>query len=177
MSDLCMFEVEDALDIPLTTKGCLDTKNSELQEFIKRHKDVLGNSGVYIYAIPKKRARKVNGSQPLIPLYVGKTIRSFTEEAFAPAKIALVSNYLVNNTVPELKLFLVKYPTRKGTNSQKHVDDLETYLVKSAKQINPDLLNTQKAKLDKWGIRGVLREYDKRKTSKSAKAFIDLFSF
>jgi len=94
--------------------------------------------GVYIFAISQR------GPGAPIPWYVGKTeLQDFASEAFTGDKLrkyALAS--LRSDGSPYL--YLIEF-VGHGKAAPRFIDDLETLFVLLARNVNPDLLNVQKA--------------------------------
>ena len=88
------------------------------------------------------------------PWYVGKTSRRTLEkEAFADRNIKMM-NALANNVKGTLVLFLVS--TGRAKTNDKHVNEIETWLIEQASAANPKLLNVQKTKDFDWIINGLM---------------------
>lgn len=166
-----MFEVSEGLEVPFDHKTRRVDDGPELKAFLHDHKDELDKVGCYIFAGVPKNKRKA------IPIYIGKTAKlNFGKRCFMPDERDRLNHFLSNSRGDKLWMYLVTYPTRKGKNNNKAIDELETTLIQWGVEVNPDLYNAKKITQASWGIYGVLRSTDKRaRKGKSATAFRELF--
>lgn len=108
--------------------------------------DLRSCTGCYVFAM---RAGK-----GYTPWYVGKTSkRTLEDEAFTDRNIKMM-NALANNIKGTLVLFLVS--TGRAKTNDKHVDEIETWLIEKASAANSGLLNVQKTKDADWTINGLM---------------------
>lgn len=93
------------------------------------------------------------------PWYVGKASSyGLRWECFQPYQLNIYNRVLFNGGKGTPVMFFIASPGGKNKLPQKTLDDLETFLIQSAKYKNPKLSNVQKTKnLPDWGIAGVLR--------------------
>jgi hypothetical protein len=54
-------------------------------------------------------------------------------------------------------LFFVVAPKKKGAVNSAHISLLEDYLIQTALNANPGLLNIKGTKAEEWGILGLIR--------------------
>ena len=93
------------------------------------------------------------------PIYVGKTAKSFKQEAFNPPNLGLYTAELANYKRGTPVMFFVTpdWGARAKTKStEKLVGELEKFLIELAASANPDLANVHGARRG-WGIKGVHR--------------------
>ena len=112
-------------------------------------KGVRAKQGCYVFALAVSRG--------FTPWYVGKTTKTFREEALHDHKLIYYNEVIYKGQKGTPVMFFV---ARSGTLKRiprSQIDELETFLIQSAMYKNPDIKNKQKTKTVLWGIRGVLR--------------------
>lgn len=115
-------------------------------------------TGCYIFAMRAGKGYK--------PWYVGKTSKQTLEdEAFTDRNIKMMSN-LANNVKGTLVLFLVS--TGRVKTNDKHVDEIETWLIKQAQAANSELMNAKKTKDPDWTINGLMGDGRKSQSDSAA---------
>jgi hypothetical protein len=133
MTDGRHFKVDGPHEVTLKAHRRIDV--DEFKDTLDRKKKgLLDEKGCYVFALRYGRGYR--------PLYVGRTGRSFRKEAFAPHHMLLLSDEL-SAKPGTLVLFFLIYVTTHGRVSVRSIEELETYLIRSAKLKNPHLLNTQ----------------------------------
>jgi len=105
--------------------------------------------GCYVFALRAGRGAT--------PWYVGKAGKSFQQECFGSHKLIKYNTALFAGRVGSPVLYFVALPGKKKKISAKILSDLETYLIRVAKDSNPKLLNKINTKPPKWGIAHVVR--------------------
>jgi hypothetical protein len=105
--------------------------------------------GCYVFCL--------RAGQGVRPIYVGKSTNSFGQEIFADHKLRHYHSALVQSGRGTAVFYLLCYPEKKGKLNKRHIDQLETFLIKQGKFINPELRNKKKVSIDKWSIKGVIR--------------------
>ncbi len=144
------FYVEGPLKIPVTKGKVANTITSEdVKAFWAKHPHVVKHRGCYVFAM---RAGK-----GYTPYYVGQATRTFKRELFQPHKLAKYQRALADYHRGTPVLLLVIAPRRKGKANTSHIGQLEDFLIQVAVAANPDLLNIQGTKQERWSIAGVLR--------------------
>lgn len=115
-------------------------------------------TGCYVFAI---RAGK-----GYTPWYVGKTSRlTFEKEAFTPRNVDMMNDVLAAGK-GTLVLFLIS--TGRAKTNDKHVDEIETWLIGQALVANAELKNVQKTKKPEWVIGGLKCPGKKAQTGPAA---------
>jgi hypothetical protein len=105
--------------------------------------------GCYVFALRRSRG--------YMPLYVGKTKRTFGDECFTDRNYRLLHEAM-DREVGTLVLFLVRYAPHRGRFNTTVVADLEQFLVEVALDRNPELKNTVYARrIPGFAIEGVHR--------------------
>jgi len=142
-----MFEVNGPFELPVGEKRFL--KPNELDQFWNDSKDMADKRGCYIFAV------RAGGG--VTPYYIGKTTRTFREEALNPRnQVEFIQPILAERKGTPV-LFLLTSPEKKGRTNKKHIDQLEKFLIQQALLVNEELKNIHGTKLPDWGIRGVYR--------------------
>lgn len=145
------FKVAGPFEVPVAKHEKSGVKLIE-KDFLKPFWDEISlgeDVGVYIFA--KKAAKG------FVPLYVGKTEKSFRAEAFNSRNMLMLNEFFHNGDKGTLVLFLICHPLDKNICSIS-IDELETTAIQYGLKANPSLLNSKKRKpTDTWGIYGVLR--------------------
>lgn len=108
------------------------------------------------------------------PWYVGQTKRGFGYEAFERAKLIHYNHALAQNLRGTPVMFFV-IQTGRGKADETAINDLETFLIRSAYQVNPAIMNIQKIRYS-WRIKGAVRS-KQGEDSESAQAFKRTFNF
>lgn len=106
--------------------------------------------GCYVFAL-----RRGPG---YLPVYVGKTNRSFAKECFTDRNYRLLHE-AVGGQVGTLVLFLLRYEPSRGKHNAASIRDLEKYLVEAALERNPNLWNRQWARTTQtFAVRGIHKD-------------------
>ncbi|MGH7814201.1 MAG: hypothetical protein ACREQI_09390 [Candidatus Binataceae bacterium] len=100
-------------------------------------------------------------------MYVGKTTKSFEQEAFGDHKLKKYHKALVRQKKGKPIFFFVCLPKKRGPKNESAIDEVESNLIQCAFKKNPQLLNDQKTKFAMWSIQGIIRS--KGKVSQAAK--------
>jgi len=144
-----IYTIHGPFDIPINKKnGLVDRHNKTLKEFwvcVDRNEESISSScGCYLFAIRAAKGFK--------PWYVGRTGKqSFQRECFAAQKINIYNDVLANRKGTPV-LFLLSKRTIKGkfvkpSRKQPHdISYLETLMIGSAIEKNPELMNIKKTK-------------------------------
>lgn len=138
--------------------------NSEIKSFWDQYSEIAALKGCYVFGMRAGRG--------VTPLYVGKATRSFKQEVFTPHKLKNYLMALATYRVGTPILFFVVYPPgRRGVVNERHIGELERFLIQQAFLANPRLMNIKHAAVPNWGIVGVLRSENNGAPPKSARAF------
>jgi hypothetical protein len=105
--------------------------------------------GCYIFAL-----RAAKGATPW---YVGKAGISFQQECFSPDKLNKYNRSLFDGKQGTPVLFFVALDGKKKKIAKQTIKEVEAYLIRVAKEANPDLINRSKTKPPNWGIMRVVR--------------------
>lgn len=108
------------------------------------------------------------------PWYVGQTKRGFGYEAFERAKLIHYNLALAQCANVRPVMFFVVQKGR-GQADETAINDLETFLIRSAYQANHAIMNIQKIRYP-WRIKGVVRA-KRGEDSESTQAFKRTFNF
>lgn len=158
-----IFSVIGPLKIPTYEgKAARSITDANVREFWDTHAGVAKHRGCYVFGI---RAGK-----GFTPSYVGKATKTFKQEAFAPHKLTRYQQALADYRKGTPIMFFVIAPKKKGAPNNKHIGQLEVFLIQAGLAANPDLLNIKGTKQESWGISGVLRG-GKGKRSAAAHSF------
>ena len=144
------FTVSAVLEVPLHPKLALLDKPTR-KAFLKTYQESLGACGCYIFAAPRKRA------SGMLPIYVGKATKSFSQECFTDEKLNKISRHLLQNNARALSLILIKHPKQQGLTNARAIADMERFLIQMAVAANPGLVNKWGTKPADWSIKGVIR--------------------
>ena len=142
------FTVATPLEVPLD-KDCEIPPGLASDIWLGRG-EIRKSCGCYIFAVPRKR-----GVAGWMPIYVGKTERSFEVECFATGNLYKLGKYLRHYPPTKLLLFLVIHPVTKGVPNGRAIGELEERLIHRAYGENRNLINKQNAKVEGWTVRGV----------------------
>lgn len=143
------FKVLKKIDVE-KKDGVVDPKIT--RERIERaiSKEVL-DVGCYVFA-----AKSMKRRGKIIPVYVGQTKKSFATECLTPATRAKVDRYLKSHAGDELFLYLIAHPRAKGVANGTAIDEIESFLISRAAEVNPKVENRRNVKPTAWSIHGVL---------------------
>ena len=163
------FEVLGPYNVPTSPKTRMIGKE-ERPTFFGSNPHLRDRLGVYVFGV-----RSGGG---VMPVYVGKTKRSYDEECFTADKCLKYTKGLSSYAKGTPVLFFVATPRKqKGPPNAKVIKDLEDFLIQTGKARNPDLLNKRGAKEANWAIRGVLRTNQVGQPPKAAGAFKGMMGF
>lgn len=110
---------------------------------------VAADTGCYVFALRR--------GQGYLPVYVGKTDRSFEAECFTDRNYRLLHEALADQH-GTLVVFLVAYERGRGRYNAAPVRDLEKYLIESALLKNPKLANRHWVRSTvSFAVRGIHR--------------------
>ncbi len=141
-------------DIPYVSQGPGTSKrfdDEHVDAFWESHgvASVSSKQGCYVFAL--------SSSGGYNPWYVGKTSRSFKQEAFHSDKVKRYNSVVYKGTKGKPVMFFVAKAGGANKIPKKQLDDLETFLIQSAIYKNPFLRNKHKTATPPWGIGGVVR--------------------
>jgi hypothetical protein len=146
-----MFEVSQGFKIPCNRQKFIDQEKN-LDDFWAEANNYVKKQGCYVFAV--RLAKGYN------PWYVGKTKKTFKDECFTISNIHKYHKALLleeRGRIGNPVMFFVAPSGGKNVVRKNIVDELETFLIKSAKSANSKLINKRKVKLPDWGIKGVVR--------------------
>jgi hypothetical protein len=142
------FDVAGPYEIPVTKLARAKHIETGCREFWRRHVDIQDRKGCYIFAI--------KAGKGYTPIYVGKATKSFHQECFAVHKTGDHYNRALANMgrgTPVMTFLVAE--KRRGKVNARSVEDLETTLIRWARDKNPHLSNKAKRGVYTWGINGV----------------------
>jgi hypothetical protein len=142
-----MFETKGPYTLPVGKKRWMTP--DEIDSFWNGIPEIADKIGCYIFA--------VRASRGFTPYYVGKTTKSFRNEALSSRNQTEFIQPTLYDRAGGAVLFLLTLPTNKGPKNKKHIKELELFLIQQASLVNEDLKNTHGTKPPDWGIRGVYR--------------------
>jgi hypothetical protein len=165
------FYVKGPFVVPWVQRGkarIIDTDN--LKDFWDTHvgTELQWARGCYVFGM---RAGK-----GIVPVYVGRATKSFKQECFTHHKLYKINTSLLDWERGAPVLFLVPQDAKGGRTNTRLVAIAEKFLIQNAIARNPELANIHGTKLEKWGIRGVLRG-GKGVPSAAAKDFKRMMGF
>lgn len=104
------------------------------------------------------------------PWYVGKTKKSMKKECMADGKLKYYNPILFNGKKGKPVMFFIVPPGDKKNIPKQTINEVETFLIQSARSQNKYLKNKKKVKPPNWNIKGVIRG-PQGAPGKEAKAF------
>jgi hypothetical protein len=97
------------------------------------------------------------GNRGLTPIYVGKATKTFKQETFNESnKNKYKDGFSTYGRGTPLMYFIV-HPTAKGPTNNKHIREIEDFLIQAGVAANPNLQNVQGIQRPNWNIKGVIR--------------------
>ena len=99
------------------------------------------------------------------PWYVGKAGKTFEQECFTDHKIGHYNEVLWSGKKGTPVMFFVAQPGTKKVVAKGIIRELEDYLIQCAVYKNPDLCNIRQTKTPEWGIAGVVRGNQGRRSA------------
>ena len=142
------FSVSKAFDVPLDSQRLLDGKTCCEAFFIGEAEKYKSKKGCYVFALR-------NGGG-VTPYYVGKTKKSFGEEAFASHKISHHYQPTITRHQGTPVLTFVAIDSARGRTPDSTIREVEKYLIQAAYAKNPRLSNVQNLPKEWWSIDGVM---------------------
>lgn len=91
------------------------------------------------------------------PWYVGKATKSFKQECFTAHKLHKYHECLVDMARCTPVLFFVVALNARGKTGDRHIRQVEDFIIKQALVANPELLNIKGTRMEGWSISGVVR--------------------
>jgi hypothetical protein len=132
-------------------RGKMIDKEHERQFWEKiRDQELEKKQGCYIFAL-----RAAKGATPW---YVGKAGKSFQQECFTSDKLNKYNKSLFDGRQGTPVLFFVALEGRKKKISSQTIKEVETYLIRVAKEANRDLINKSKTKPPNWASNELCEE-------------------
>jgi hypothetical protein len=155
------FEVDRSLE-----SGGRIISDEDVRQFWQQHAKYADCCGCYIFARHAGRG--------YTPGYVGKATKGLKREIFTSDKLNKYHRFLVKRKKGAPVFFFVLAPDRRGKTNIKQITKVEKYLIGLA--ANRDLVNKQNTKIERWGIRGVIRG-GKGKVAEAAGEFRRMLGF
>ena len=141
------FDVLGPFTIPVERLKRTNYITTGCPEFWRRHGNTKGKKGCYLFAF--------KAGKGYTPIYVGKATKSFEQECFEPHKTSDHYNRaLADRYKGTPVMFFLAAEERRGRTNKKSIDDLETELIRWARDKNSKLSNKSKG-FYSWGINGV----------------------
>jgi|SRR5271165_1599385 len=123
--------------------------DEDARQFWEAYGKYATHRGCYVFAR--------HAGQGYTPGYVGKATKGFRQEIFAPDKLNKYHQFLMQRKKGAPIFFLVLAPVRKGKANGRQIAKVEKYLINLGVTANPNLINQHYTKLERWGIRGLIR--------------------
>lgn len=159
------FEVSQLFPLPYNSANqWIEVDKCDATFFEGEKSQYIDAVGCYVFFIRAGRGHT--------PYYVGKTNKSFVQEAFNDRNLLnFFMTALKGKGTPHI--CFVKCQDKKGPVPSKIIDEVETYLIEKAYAKNKDLINKRKIPNTTWAISGVYRS-DPGQPSKDAVKFKDM---
>lgn len=161
-----VLDIFGPFEIPFEVKGKAKRINDEHVELFwkkSRINAISQKQGCYIFGL-----RAASG---FTPWYIGKTKRQFNKECFTDHKRRKYNELLWRGKRATPIMFFLALSGNKNKIPGSIINDIEKFLIQSAAQKNPNLLNVKVAKTFlRWGIKGIIRGGKGQATQKT-KAF------
>lgn len=147
------FVVGGPFDVPITKlkSGAFVVEESKLSELAELDQSFARTGGVYVFS--RKSSR---GSTPV---YVGMTKKQrLIDEAFNHRNRNIVMKWLNDQSHRRLQIWTIVPASNRSKLSRDAgdaIDEIEAFLIHTAANENPDLLNLRKKGGQKWTIKGV----------------------
>ncbi len=109
--------------------------------------------GCYVFAI-RNRA--------LTPIYIGKATKTFRQETFNPSNRHKYHNGFSDYGKGTPLMYFVVHPKKTGPINEKHIVEIENFLIQAGVAKNPALQNVKGTLKPGWSIKGVIRSGGKR---------------
>jgi hypothetical protein len=122
---------------------------AEGKKFWVSHSTLAKERGCYVFAFRAAKGFK--------PIYVGKATKVFAKEVFTDHKLNKYNRALASQKKGTPVLFFVCLAKTKGAVNRVAIDEAESFLIQSGLTANNKLLNSRKAKVVSWSIKGVVR--------------------
>lgn len=144
------FYVEGPFAI-FTNKGQVSKflNSDSARKFWEDKAELAKSCGCYVFGFRASKGYK--------PFYVGKATKNFKQEVFAPHKLNKIYEALAQQKKGTLVLFFVRYQKSKGKINRLAIGEVETFLIQSGLEANPNLLNDRSTSVEKWAIKGIIR--------------------
>jgi len=163
------FEVSQSFDIELAADRFFRNRSECAKHFFKgaaaAYRDKMG---CYVFSL-----RTGRGS---LPYYVGKTWKSFYQEAFHTHKFSDHYQPIVADHKGTPTMTFVALKPMKGRTPEAVIKELEKHLIQMACMRNPDLSNKQNRPKTRWMIKGVIGD-GPGAPSKQASGFKQLIGY
>ncbi len=159
------FKVHGPISIPYkeNEKRSKHISVADAKEFwLEIDKSLAKERGCYVFCL------KYRGK--VIPYYIGKACKSFSQEVFTSHKLTKFNEALHASPSSKPVIYFVVHPKQKGKTNESAIDELETYLIQSAIMINPEIKNIHKTVGRKWTISNVIDQVPGR-TREDEKSF------
>ena len=122
--------------------------------------------GCYVFAI--------SAGGGLQPIYVGKATKTFKQETFNATNRHKYHNGFSDYARGKPLMYIIVHPAQKGPTNEKHIVEIENFLIQAGVAKNPDLQNIKGVQRPSWTIKGVVRS-GVGKRSEVALQFSSLF--
>jgi hypothetical protein len=143
-----LFDVSGPHPIPVEKLVRANQVRRGCPEFWARYPDLKDKRGCYLFAMRAGRG--------FVPVYVGKATKSFGQECFSLHKTGTHYNRaLADRQRGTPTMFFLVAQQKRGRTNSKSIEDLETTLIRWAREKNHELSNKAKRGVYTWGINGV----------------------
>jgi hypothetical protein len=93
----------------------------------------------------------------LTPVYVGKAAKTFKQETFNPQNKYKYTDGFSEYGVGKPVIFFVVHPPQRGRRNEKHIEEVEDFLIQTGAAKNFRLQNVRGAQTPEWSIQHVVR--------------------
>jgi len=155
------FYVAGPFEVPVTKgKGGKIIGSQDIKAFWASNSDFAAERGCYIFAFRASKGFK--------PIYIGKTTKSYKQEAFPSHKLSKYAMGFSEQKRGTAVMFFVCAERNRGRVNAVAIDELESFLIQSGLDANPNLANDRKTEIEAWTVSGLVRSRGKPSSAASA---------
>lgn len=112
--------------------------------------------GVYVFCARRARSK-------LVPYYVGMASKSFRQEVTTDRNMRKYETALKHERKATPVVFFITHPPTK--TNMNHLREVEDFLIKSGRSVNPNIQNLRGGKVSEWEISGVTKSPGRKRTN------------
>lgn len=151
---MASFYVVGPFEVPVTKgKGGRVICSEDVKKFWTSNEDLADERGCYVFAFRASKGFK--------PIYIGKTTKSFKQEAFTSHKLSKYAEGFSDQKRGTAVMFFVCAERTRGRVNAVAIDELESFLIQSGMAANPKLVNDRKKETEAWTVNGLVRSRGK----------------